>query len=226
MNICYSHALKELELQASEYATGNHVTDPPATLITMNTIKIETKSQLYSNITQRVIFLCLVKMNFLTILVVFLLSIQSSISCNVTDCVLLSELECALYTTDSNEKKLNQAFFPPRKETSRYIRVIYDFKANPNSDYSDVFQQCNVTYVWAVGGFLLIQPPTIFQLTSLLFSYPANDIYDVHLTLPEQCLELVHYDPINKTCSCQAMEDQNLDILTQQVYVSVLQCAT
>ena len=151
-----------------------------------------------------------------------LLLSQLSVACNVSSCTLLSELECALYTTDSNERKLNQAFFPPRKATSRYIRVNYDFKVHPNSKYYDTERECNVTYIWAVGGFLLIQPPTIFQLTSLLFSYPANNIEDVNLTLPIECRQLIN----STDCSCGRREGQNLDILTQQVCLLVFMCLT
>ena len=38
--------------------------------------------------------------------------------CGVGNCALLTQLECALYTTDENERMLNQAFFPPRKATT------------------------------------------------------------------------------------------------------------
>jgi len=69
----------------------------------------------------------------------FCSDITNVTKCEVGDCTLLSQLECALFTTDQNERKLNQAFFPPRKETTRYIRVYYDFKEKNaiNDFYSD-----------------------------------------------------------------------------------------
>ncbi len=134
-----------------------------------------------------------------------------SCSAQVNNCTLLSELEFALYNTDSNEQQLNQAFFPPRKATSRYIMVMYDFK-----DENGMTDTCNVKYVWAIGGFLLIEPPTIFKLLSLLFSYPANDITDITITLPNECRQIVN-SLDDGTCSCKNLSNSNLDILTQQV---------
>ncbi len=153
------------------------------------------------------------KMSFVRcscILLVFILSC----SAQVNNCALLSELEFALYNTDSNEQQLNQAFFPPRKATSRYIMVVYDFK-----DENEMTGNCTVTYVWAIGGFLLIEPPTIFQFLSLLFSFPANDISNITITLPNECRQLI--DATGDTCSCINRENNNLDILTQQVRMPI-----
>jgi len=147
-------------------------------------------------------------MDFKTIiifLIVYLLGIVQSDGSKINDCTLLTELECALYTTDSNELRLNQAFFSPRESTSRYINVIYTFN---NSE-----PLCEVKFIWAIGGFLLIQPPQVFQLTSLFFSNPANSQDNLTITLPEECQSLVGGD----NCTCLGNEDNNLDILTQQV---------
>ena len=141
--------------------------------------------------------------------------------CDVGNCTLLTQLECALFTTDENERKLNQAFFPPRKATTRYIKVIYSFNATNDALYNSLAQNCNVTYIWAVGGFLLIQPPSIFEWTSLLFSYPANDIYELHLTLNVACKRLVEHNNATGTCNCKGEDNNNLDILTQQVSVTL-----
>ncbi len=138
-----------------------------------------------------------------------------AVSCTaqVNNCTLLSELEYALYNNRSNEGELNRAFFPPRAATSRYLNVLYNFM---NED--ELSSNCTVKYVWAIGGFLLIQPPSIFQFLSLLFSNPANDLMDITITLPYQCLQLitVHEDG---NCSCKNQVGNNLDILTQQVSV-------
>ena len=149
---------------------------------------------------------------------------NTAAKCDVGNCALLTQLECALFTTDENERKLNQAFFPPRKATTRYIKVTYSFNEDidTNDDHYNfnptVTQNCNVTYIWAVGGFLLIQPPSIFEWASLLFSYPANDIYELDLTLNISCTTLVDVRE-DGTCSCKGKDDNNLDILTQQVSV-------
>jgi len=153
---------------------------------------------------------CFGKMSFVRCSAILLVIIVSC-SAQVNNCTQLSELEFALYNTDSNEQQLNKAFFPPRKATSRYIMVIYDFK----DEIGMIDSSCNVTYIWAIGGFLLIQPPTIFQFLSLLFSYPANDISYLNITLPNECRWMV--DSSDQTCSCKNQSNSNLDILTQQV---------
>ncbi len=127
--------------------------------------------------------------------------------------VKLSVLEKALYETDSNERSLNKAFFPPRQETSRYITVTYRFLTD---DKDGSYDDCYVSYIWTIGGFLIIQPPNIFKFTSLLFSTPANDVDELTLTLPSQCRELAG---IGDKCSCDSQKNHslNLDILSQQV---------
>ena len=127
--------------------------------------------------------------------------------CNVGSCSLLSELECALYTTGSNELRLNQVFLPPRAATSRFINVSYTFVNGKNKIL------CRVDFLWAISGFLVIQPPSIFELTSLFFSYQANKLEDLVITLPDVCQSHVGGD----NCSCLGKENNNLDILTQQV---------
>ena len=131
-------------------------------------------------------------------------------SCEINECNLLSELECALYHTDSNVLRLNQAFFPPRKATSRFIKVIYEF----------VNDNCTVDFFWAIGGFLLMQPPRIYELTSLFFSYPANSLENLTITLPQACQHLVG----GNSCSCDGTQNENLDIFTQQVNIFYTIC--
>ena len=168
-------------------------------------------------------FLLLMTLSFVSLVVA---ENDIATKCDVGDCTLLTQLECALYTTDENERKLNQAFFPPRKASTRYIKVIYSFDEYLDDDalYNfdpNVTQNCNVTYIWAIGGFLLIQPPSIFEWTSLLFSYPANDIYELDLTLNVTCKRLVNHNNTNGTCNCKGEDNNNLDILTQQVSVKM-----
>ena len=76
----------------------------------------------------------------------------------------------------------------------------------------------SVTYVWSIGGFLFIEPPSVFQFLSLQFSYPANNLTNITLTLPHQCRGLVS-TANNDNCSC-ANDGNTLDILTQQVNLS------
>ena len=120
----------------------------------------------------------------------------------------LRVLEIALYETGNNLLELNRIFFPPNRETSRFIRVIYSFQ-NEAGELDD----CDVSYIWAIGGFLLMQPPTIFQFTSLFFNYPNNDLKELRLQLPYECRPL-----ISSSCSCFGNEtDLMLNIVTQQV---------
>ena len=131
----------------------------------------------------------------------------------------LSVLEQILFEYDNNELELNIAFFPPRQPSSRYITVQYTFEKFSESD-----PNCTVNYTWSVGGFLLIQPPSLFQFSSLLFSLPVNDVYSIELVLPHQCRPLVLNISTGK-CSCSNTNSTNismdreviLDILTQQV---------
>lgn len=113
-------------------------------------------------------------------------------------------LEQALYRPE-NVIQLNKIFYPPREPPTRFIKVKYEFE--------DI-HKCNVTYIWAVGGFLLIQPPKIFQLTSLYFSTPANNLTDLSIKLPEECLPLAL---VGDSCTCDSKDNTLLDILTQQV---------
>lgn len=135
-----------------------------------------------------------------------LVCLLSTVNCinNFTNCDKdITVLERALYSPE-NIKQMNRIFYPPRETTSRFITVKYEFEDT----------NCNVTYIWAIGGFLLMQPPKIFQLTSLYFSTPANELTDLLIKLPNECWPLVHSGGNDCTCS---HEDNILDILTQQV---------
>lgn len=149
----------------------------------------------------------LLKMGRILLLVVFLVSLGASSSMYENCSTKLSVLEQALYDTGQNEQELNLAFFPSRQITSRYIPIIYVFL--PEDEY------CNVTFFWSVGGFLLIQPPTIFRFTSLHFSYPVNDVVSITIHLPSECRPLV--TDSSGGCSCKSNKTTILDILSQQV---------
>ena len=126
----------------------------------------------------------------------------------------------ALFETDGNLFELDRVFFPTRIPTSRYIRVKYTFLDSDDIDLDE--GNCSVTYIWAVGGFLFIQPPKVFQFTSLLFSTPANDLESLNLTLPSECRPLVMNETNNCTClkknkNDNGKNDNALVRLTQQV---------
>ena len=123
----------------------------------------------------------------------------------------LSVLEIALHETGSNLLELNRIFFPPNKQTLRFIRIVYSFQNEAGE-----LDNCNISYIWAIGGFLLMQPPTIFQFTSLFFSYPNNDLTELRLQLPYECRPLIITSSSN--CSCFGDDtDLMLNIVTQQV---------
>ena len=84
------------------------------------------------------------------------------------DCVTNFEtLEMALVKTDDNKYALQKAFYPPRKSTAAvYVNVTYTFLDEYGNDTS-----CNSKWIWSSHSIYLIQPPPIFQFTSLFFSF-------------------------------------------------------
>ena len=62
-----------------------------------------------------------------------------------------------------------------------------------------------------------MQPPTIFQFTSLFFNYPNNDLKDLRLQLPYECRPLIITS--SSSCSCFGEDDTDfmLNVVTQQV---------
>ena len=122
----------------------------------------------------------------------------------------LGTLEKALFQTGSNLFELNRVFYPPSLLTTRFIHVNYTF----TSDGNEVDTCTNVTYIWAVGEVLFLQPPTLFKINSLFFYYPNNELETLSLELPIECIGLIN--ETDGECSC--MNDSHmLDILTQQV---------
>lgn len=110
----------------------------------------------------------------------------------------------ALYETGDNLYQLDKVFFPQRSVSSRYVIVKYTFlDKNSTSEYYDAdIKNCTVTYIWALGGFLLEQPPTLLQYTSLLFNVPVNNVWDLELTLPYPCRALLPVHDDNGNCMC------------------------
>lgn len=116
----------------------------------------------------------------------------------------------ALYQTGNNLDELNRVFYPAEQLPAKFITVNYYFN---NTGIGN----CTVSYYWATGGFLLIQPPSIFQFSSLFFWFsdnPTDDSQVITLTLPEECKELISVEDGN--CSCNP-NHTTLERLTQQV---------
>ena len=129
---------------------------------------------------------------------------------NFTDCTRsLAILEKALYAGSSNVFELHKAFVPPNSRPSRFTKVNYTFL-----NKEGVADNCSVTYIWAIGAFLFIQPPSLFRLTSLNFNYPNNNLPPLNLTLPYECRALVN---VSGSCSCDGNNHALLNVLTQQV---------
>ncbi len=134
---------------------------------------------------------------------------------NHTSCDTLKSLATELYNTKGNVLNMTKVFFPPLHIATKFLRVVYYFQ-NENNRH----ENCNISYIWAEGGFLLIQPPTIFQFTSLFFNHIPNINYSylLELTLPHACRHLVHVHE-SKECSCSndTHDHELLDMLTHQV---------
>ena len=62
-----------------------------------------------------------------------------------------------------------------------------------------------------------MQPPKIFQFTSLYFATLANDLIDLIIQLPSECWPLVQINNTEDNCTCRNDDNNILDILTQQV---------
>ena len=135
-------------------------------------------------------------------------------------------LEKALYETEGNMLKMLAIFSPARAASPSFVRVHYTFK-----EENGAVSNCTVPYLWVEGGFLLVQPPTIFQFSSLLFYLKgsrSNDETELNLTLPYECRPWITKFE-NGTCTCynESSRSLALDELTGQVsyyysYSSVL----
>ena len=121
-------------------------------------------------------------------------------------------LEKALYETEGNMVKMLSIFSPSHKR-SAFVRVRYAFKQE-----NGAVSNCTVPYLWVEGGFLFVQPPTLFQFSSLLFYFRGIDTeIDLYLILPFECRPLIMEDE-NRTCTCQEINSSlPLKMLTEQV---------
>ena len=147
----------------------------------------------------------------LVYLLLSVLSVSTIVASNESTCDTLSGLLKALYETKDNVLQLTKAFYP-RQQPSEFFTIIYQFENATSND-----SECSVTYVWAMGGFLLIQPPTIFQFMSLLFNLQGfNYETELTLTLPSYCRGLVQQNATG-SCSCDEGDEDILGVLTQQV---------
>ena len=135
-------------------------------------------------------------------------------------CDSILSLAKALYNISGNLLNLTRIFYPPRQPPVQFVRVKYTFEKNETDD-----SECDVTYLWAKGGFLLIQPPSVFRFTSLFFNFDENAKYDLQLTLPSTCRPLVYINSTsdNLNCSCHNQDEDLgiLDMVTHQVRATV-----
>ena len=138
------------------------------------------------------------------------------------NCTTLPDLLYHLYHTDDNLLHLNRVFYPPRAQSPTFLNVTYYFKSKDQDKFRyrepPPDTDCSVNYIWAEGGFLLIQPPLIFQYTSLWFNQESGEESSIPLTLPSACRELV-FNTSSEICDCK-WDDSDyklLDVATQQV---------
>ncbi len=131
-------------------------------------------------------------------------------------------LENALYETEGNMLKMLAIFSPARKTQSSFVRVRYAFK-----EENGAVSNCTVSYLWVEGGFLFVQPPTIFQFSSLRLYFKESHSKgetELNLTLPFECRPwIIEFE--NGSCTCQNKSSPSLALeeLTGQVYITIAQ---
>ena len=115
-------------------------------------------------------------------------------------------LESALLHTRDNQIELLKAFYQPRRPPATFVVVHYTFLDEEDHVI------CNKTWMWSSAVFYLIEPPTIFKLTSLFFATPYTTTANIIFT--HKCRDLVTWNE-DGTCTCKS--NTPLDILTQRV---------
>ena len=148
--------------------------------------------------------------NVISIIILLLCTVSAT---RYSDCDSnLSTLEQALFETGRNLLELNRVFYPPSFLTTTFVRVNYAFIDHDEENILDSYP--NVTYIWAVGAVLFLQPPTLFKFNSLFFYYTIDERTKLSLQLPIECIGL-----INSSDGAHSRENDlhMLDILTQQV---------
>lgn len=103
---------------------------------------------------------------------------KSASAVPTNSCNTLNSLAQALYETKDNILNLIRVFYPPNKPRVSFLRIEYE---------TGDLDGCSVTYIWAKGGFLVVQPPKIFQMTSLLFNHIGRNFDILKLRLPYDC---------------------------------------
>lgn len=130
---------------------------------------------------------------------------------NISECSSnFGALERALLQTRNNKFELLRAFYPPRQAPSTFVTVNYAFLDEDGNN-----TVCTKTWFWSTVGFHLIQPPSIYMFTSLLFN-PEQRIGNTTLYLPHECRGLVAWNQ-NGGCICHT--NGMLDVLTERVSI-------
>lgn len=143
-------------------------------------------------------------MHLFCLLCIFLLGVSVNGTSTANNCSLTSLTE-ALYT-DENFINLTKVFYPTNIPSAKYVKVNYKIS-------DELWDDCNVTYIWTKTRFLTILPPDVFQYTSLLFYHQyIGSLPELYLTLPASCRDLVY-----SNCSCYDAESDLLVFLTNQV---------
>ena len=146
-----------------------------------------------------------------SLLIVLLAFSECSVASENVTCNSLRTLAQALIDNDQNLLNLTQVFYPTRHPPAKFLKVTYLFEDEMGLECDN----CSVTYLWASGGFLLIQPISIFQFTSLLFNHKVGAKDSLVLTLPSPCRQLVLSS--NEECACDDKNEDILDLFTHQV---------
>ena len=127
------------------------------------------------------------------------------------ECNTMKTIAQAVFSQEGNDLNMSQAFYTASQSSPSFLLVTYNF-----NDDIEMMSNCNVTYIWAQGGFLFIQPPSVFDLTSLQF-FQKTGVEKLTLTLPYRCRHLVQDQD---GCTCVNLNSSLLlKVFTQQVII-------